>query len=342
MTRVEQHIEGFKKLGLYLQEIDKENSTYQPLFDCIEQAKHRNGWFTEASCLFALKSWGEQLSVAALNQWISGYTREDRPAKRLGLVLAGNIPLVGFHDVVCVLLAGHNAQIKLSSSDPLLIPFLVQKLVEWDSLFENRISFTQDRLKNFDAVIATGSNNAARYFEHYFSNVPCLIRKNRNGIAVLEGTESEEELAGFAKDVVQYYGLGCRSTAKVYLPKGYDMNLIFGALYPYASLTDSEKYCNNYDYNKAVFLMSEYAILDNGFFLLREASSFASPIGCLHYEFYNDLETLKAHLSNHTEEIQCISSKLDVQQGVPLGQAQKPALWDYADNVDTLKFLQEL
>lgn len=342
MTTLERHIEGFKKLGQYLREIDKENPEYQSLFDCIQQAQFHNGWFTEDACLSSLKSWGNQLSKKLLDQWIGQYKWEEKPSKQLGLVLAGNIPLVGFHDVLCVLITGHTAQIKLSSSDPLLIPFLIQKLTVWDSLFANRISFTKDRLDHFDAVIATGSNNAGRYFEHYFSSVPCLIRKNRNGIAVLDGTETEKELAGFAKDVVQYYGLGCRSTAKVYVPTGYDLNLIFGALYPYANLTDSDKYCNNYDYNKAVFLMSEFELLDNGFFLLREETSFSSPIGCLHYEFYSDVNALKSHLKDQAEQIQCISSKIDFSQGIPLGQAQEPALWDYADNVDTLKFLQEL
>ena len=342
MTTVERHIEGFKKLGDYLRNIDKENTQYQALFDCIQNAKHHNGWFTETSCLQALKSWGELLSPASLEQWISAYTWEERPQKRLGLILAGNIPLVGFHDVICTLLCGHRAQIKLSSSDPLLIPFLVKKLEELDPVFSDRIAFTQNRLDHFDAVIATGSNNAARYFEHYFAKVPCLIRKNRNGIAVLNGTETEEELAGFAKDVMQYYGLGCRSTAKVYLPKGYDLNLIFGALYPYSFVTESEKYCNNYDYNKAVFLMSEFELLDNGFFLLREESSFSSPIGCLHYEYYESEEKLKLHLEDQAENIQCVSTKLEHLSAIGLGQAQQPLLWDYADNVDTVKFLQQL
>ena len=185
---------------------------------------------------------------------------------------------------------------------------------DFSPFFENRLHFTQDRLEHFDAVIATGSNNAARYFEHYFAKVPHIIRKNRNGIAVLSGEESKEELAGLAQDIVQYFGLGCRSISKVYLPEGYDLNNIFGALYPHADLMDSAKYANNYDYNKAVYLMSEFDLLDNGFMLLREHDSFGSPVACLHYSYYRDLASLEKELLEKSEKIQCISTHLGLSQ----------------------------
>lgn len=342
MTSLEQHIEGFNKLGHYLRGIDEDKSDYTPLFDCINKAKQANGWFTPSNCLNALKAWGDALTPAALSQWTTVYSFDEVEPKTVGLILAGNIPLVGLHDVLCVLLSGHKACIKLSTADPYLIPFIYQRLQDFSPIFKERIQFTKERLSEFDAVIATGSNNAARYFEHYFGQVPHIIRKNRHGIAVLSGTETKEELAGLAKDVVQYYGLGCRSIAKVYVPEGYDLNNIFGALYPHASLMDSAKYANNYDYNKAVYLMSEFELLDNGFMLLRQEDSFGSPVACLHYSFYNDLDGLKNELSERKDDIQCISSHLALENAIPLGKAQQPALWDYADGVDPLRFLLQL
>ena len=339
MKSVKQHIAAFAELGDYLSQIDTENPLYAPLMDVIHQSKNRNGWFTEKNCLDALKNWGKALNLSALNQWISPYKFSENSSKNIGLILAGNTPLVGFHDVLSVLLCGHNASIKLSSTDPYLIPFLYKQLITIHTIFEGRLNFTEDRLENFDAVIATGSNNAARYFDYYFSKVPNIIRKNRNGIAVLDGNETKQQLEGLADDIVQYYGLGCRSIAKVYLPRGYDINLIFGALYPHANLMESAKYANNYDYNKAVFLMSEFDLLDNGFMLLRESDSFGSPVACLHYEYYDDLSILQETLDKQADEIQCISSALPIENAIPLGEAQSPFLWDYADGVDPIHFL---
>ena len=339
MKSVKQHITAFAELGDYLSQIDSENTLYSPLMEIVHQSKHRNGWFTEENCLSALKNWGKALNENALNQWISPYEFAENGNKNIGLILAGNIPLVGFHDVLSVLLCGHNATIKLSSTDPYLIPFLYKQLISIDSIFEGRLQFTENRLENFDAVIATGSNNTARYFDYYFAKVPNIIRKNRNGVAVLDGNETKEQLQGLANDIVQYYGLGCRSIAKVYLPRDYDINLIFGALYPYANLMDSAKYANNYDYNKAVFLMSEFDLLDNGFMLLRESDSFGSPVACLHYSYYYDLTSLQKILKDQADDIQCISSALEIENAIPLGEAQSPSLWNYADGVDPINFL---
>ena len=339
MKSVKQHIEAFAKLGDYLVQIDTELPHYAPLMKIIHQSKHKNGWFTEENCLNALKSWGEALNERAINEWTTAYTFTEKTPQNIGLVLAGNIPLVGFHDVLCVLLCGHNATIKLASTDPYLIPFLNQQLIKIDPVFEGRLTFTEERLEQFDAVIATGSNNAARYFDYYFSKVPNIIRKNRNGIAVLDGNENKQQLEGLAKDIVQYYGLGCRSIAKVYLPRGYDINHIFGALYPYAHLMESAKYANNYDYNKAVFLMSEYDLLDNGFMLVRESDAFGSPVACLHYAYYDELSSLQEKLHEQADQIQCISSALAIENAIPLGEAQSPSLWNYADGVDPIRFL---
>ena len=342
MKSVEQHIVAFEKLGDYLKNIRSQDAAYDDLMQVIRQSQHNNGWFTEENCLEALKNWGNALNTNALRQWISAYTFEQISPKTIGLVLAGNIPLVGFHDVLSVLMCGHNASIKLSSTDPFLIPFLYQKLIQFDAIFSDRLHFTNERLAQFDAVIATGSNNAARYFDHYFSKVPNIIRKNRNGVAVLTGDETQEELAGLAHDIVRYYGLGCRSISKVYVPNNYDLNLIFGALYPHANLMDSAKYANNYDYNKAVFLMSEFELLDNGFFLLRESESIDSPVACLHYSRYATRAELESLLDQDKNNIQCISTQMNLNNAIPLGKAQQPELWEYADGVDPISFLLSL
>lgn len=342
MEALKSKLDGFIQLGKYLRSIRQEDERYASLFACLKKAEHVNGWFNEKNCLIALNAWGETLQTDNLLQWIEDYQLPNIGPKTIGLILAGNIPLVGFHDVISVLISGHKANIKLSTSDPFLIPFLYERLQEFSPHFKDRLHFTKDRLTHFDAVIATGSNNAARYFDYYFSKVPHLIRKNRNGVAVLSGNESKEELLGLAEDISKYYGLGCRSISKLYLPEGYDINLIFGALYPYADLMDSAKYANNYDYNKAVFLMSEFELLDNGFMLLRKHDAFGSPVACLHYSYYDKLEDLEQELEQDKEQIQCISSSLPLKNAVPLGKAQEPALWDYADGVDTLAFLSQL
>lgn len=342
MKSVEQHITAFEKLGKYLTNIEVEDAAYADLIKVIDQSRHNNGWFTEGNCLEALKNWGNAMNSTALRKWTLKYYFDSISSKTIGLVLAGNIPLVGFHDVLSVLLCGHNAIIKLSSTDPYLIPFLYQKLMHFDPIFKDRLHFTKERLERFDAVIATGSNNAARYFDHYFSKVPNVIRKNRNGVAVLSGNETQEDLAGLANDIVRYYGLGCRSISKIYVPQDYDLNLIFGALYPHAKLMDSAKYANNYDYNKAVFLMSDFELLDNGFFLFRESEAIDSPVACLHYSRYANQNELEFILDKNKDKIQCISSQMNLKNAIPLGKAQQPELWEYADGIDTLSFLLSL
>jgi len=339
MIQLEQRIFALNRLGEFLRNIDSNDPNYDSLFDVISQAKTVNGWFSGENVLYAFSQWGESLSTKNLSKWTQSYTFEQKFTQTIGLILAGNIPLVGFHDVLSVLISGHKVLIKCSSSDPLLIPFLVKKLQEFEPDFTNLVEFTSERLKSFDAIIATGSNNAARYFEYYFSKVPNLIRSNRNGIAILDGSETKEQLEALAKDIVQYYGLGCRSTAKIFVPNQYDLNLIFGALYPYSNLMDSEKYANNYDYNKAVYLMSQFDILDNGFFVLKEDSTYSSPVACLHYEYYENLESLEEKLTQDQDQIQCITSNQEKENHFAFGEAQHPKLWDYADGKNTLDFL---
>ncbi len=342
MIQQEQRIIAFNRLGKFLREINPENPTYDSLFEVVYKAKDNNGWFSNENVLKSFAAWGELLNKQDLTLWTKKYQFDQVEPKTVGLVLAGNIPLVGFHDVLSVLISGNKALVKCSSSDPLLIAFLINKLQEFEPGFNDYIEFTKERFTDFDAVIATGSNNAARYFEYYFSKVPNLIRSNRNGVAILEGNETKEQLEALAIDIIQYYGLGCRSTSKVFVPKGYDLNLIFGALYPHNNLMDSAKYANNYDYNKAVYLMSQFDILDNGFFILKEDSSYSSPVACLHYGYYENLEELENKLKIDRDLIQCVTSNFEGKGHFPFGKAQEPNLWDYADGKNTLDFLNIL
>jgi hypothetical protein len=224
----------------------------------------------------------------------------------------------------------------------MLLPFLVNYLISINEDFKNRITFVEGKLENFDAVIATGSNNTARYFEYYFKDKPAIIRKNRNSIAVLDGSESKEQMIALGEDIFRYFGLGCRNVSKIFVPKNYNFDLFFNGMFPYQDVIKYEKYANNYDYNKAVFLMSNFNLLDNEFLIIKEDTSFASPISSVFYEFYEDLSDLKNRLKAESDQIQCIVSKNLIENSIDFGQTQHPNLWDYADNVDTLKFLQEI
>ena len=259
--------------------------------------------------------------------------------KQVALVLAGNIPLVGFHDLLAVLLSGNSALVKLSSNDNVLLPAIVEILEALTPGMKALVQFEEGMLPEFDAVIATGSNNTARYFEYYFGNKPNIIRKNRNSVAVLRGNETKETLTALGQDIFQYYGLGCRSVSKLFVPEEYSFEALFEAIEPFQSLIEEKKYENNYDYNKAIYLMSEFPFLDNGFVMLKEDMSYASPIGTVFYERYQDLDGLKSRLETDKEKIQCLVSEGFMEGEVPFGSTQYPLLNDYADGVDTVEFL---
>ncbi len=343
-------ITSFIELGQFLSQF-KENSIkrneevknndlfFDKMVGLIESSQSHNGWFTPENIYFSLDSWSNALTDENLSKWLSNYDFSTVKPKNVGLILAGNIPLVGFHDLLSVLISGHNAIVKLSSNDQQLIKLIVDYLIALDERFKEKIIFTEGKLENFDAVIATGSNNTARYFEYYFKDKPNIIRKNRNSVAILTGNESKEELIALGEDVFRYFGLGCRNVSKIFIPKDYDFKLFFEAMFTQGDVIHYEKYANNYDYNKAVFLMSNFKLLDNEFLLLKEDNGYASPIGSLFYENYDSLEDLHARLQNDNEKIQCIVSKELESHHVPFGKTQKPELWDYADNVDTLSFL---
>jgi len=341
-------IDAFVKLGKYLTDFcDKCYSNNpevdQNLKEIVARAGHHNGWFTEDSVLFSLRQWGELLSEQNIKDWLVNYSFQTKSEpKTVGIVMAGNIPLVGFHDFLSVLLSGNKVLVKLSSNDKVLLPYLSNFLIEEEPSLVDKIEFVDGKLESFDAVIATGSNNTSRYFEYYFGKKPNIIRKNRNSVAVLSGRESEEELKALGEDIFRYYGLGCRNVSKIYVPKEYNFDGLFNALFHYKDIINQHKYANNYDYNKAVYLMSEFKILDNGFLILKEDDSLTSPISALFYSYYDDESTLRKKLQEMEEQIQCVVSSDAKGNDVNFGDSQKPSLKDYADGIDTLEFLLKL
>ena len=257
-------------------------------------------------------------------------------ALKIGIVMAGNIPLVGFHDLLCVFIAGHHAMIKPSSKDETLIRHLSDKLKEWVPETEALITVSE-RIPNCDAYIATGSNNASRYFDYYFSKYPHIIRRNRTSVALLSGKESREELLSLADDVYQYFGLGCRNVTKVYVPKNYDFLPLLEAFKKYDHLTNYHKYKNNYDYNLAVHILNNKYYMTNGSIILVENDSPFSPISQLHYQYYSDSREVLDQMRKD-ENIQCLVGPEDTG----FGKAQLPGICDFADGVDTMKFLMSL
>lgn len=350
---LKKRINALVQLGLFLKQFEYsvQNKAVQPinkLFynefeELIERQKAYNGWFTKENVITALTEIGNSLSEKNLTDWVSNYQIKDNPNKNIGVIMAGNIPLVGFHDMLCVLISGNKLQAKLASNDNTLIKKIGELLIFIEPTFKDKISFV-DKLENFDAVVATGSNNTARYFYQYFANYPHIIRKSRNSVAIIHENDTLEDIKPLGKDVFQYFGLGCRSVSKLYLPKGYRIDTIFEAFYDdYQEVTNNNKYANNYDYNKAVYLLGNNQLLDNGFILLKEDASLASPVGVLHYEYYDSLAQLQERLVDEKNELQCIVSSKNIPiKTLTFGQAQSPTLTDYADGVDTLKFLLEL
>ncbi len=341
-------IAAFNKLGVYLSDTDvpaKQNIFTEQFKHVLQQASVNNEWFTIENILFSIKNIANSLSEQKLNKWLNSYPEIEayNVTKNVALIMAGNIPLVGFHDLLSVLISGHKAIIKLSSKDDILLKGIAELLYQINPEFKNYIYFTDERLKNFDAVIATGSNNSAQYFEYYFGKYPNIIRKNRNSVAVLSGKESKKELELLAEDIFMYFGLGCRNVSKLYIPNDLDLDKIFKAVYSYKDVINHNKYANNYTYNRSVYLMNQIKFFENGFMILKEDIGMSSPISVVFYERYSNLDTVKQRLDVDKEQIQCVVSHIkDLPQQVSFGKAQKPELWDYADNVDTLKFLLQL
>ncbi|WP_347372638.1 acyl-CoA reductase [Aequorivita sp. Q41] len=338
--QLKQRINAFTQLGKFLLEINNEKDTEINLV--LKRAENENGWFTQENINFALNSWSKALTETNLQHWFSSYSFAESQPKTIAVIMAGNIPLVGFHDFLSVLISGNKILAKLSSNDKTLLPFLASQLIKIEPEFKNYIEFTEGKLENFDAVIATGSNNTARYFEYYFGKYPNIIRKNRNSVAVLTGNETKEELKNLADDIFRYFGLGCRNVSKLYIPEKYDFEPFFKAMFHWKEIIHNHKYINNYDYNKAVYLMDSFPLLDNEFMLLKEDNGFSSPISVVFHESYTSLEAIKQEIEHKSGNIQCVVSKAGIAEEIPFGKAQNPQLWDYADGVDTVDFLLKL
>ncbi len=308
----------------------------------IHQTYIHNPWFTKANTQRSLTGIREAfLQREALQNWADHYAIGNQGQKcQIGLVLAGNIPLVGFHDVLSVFITGHEALIKLSDKDRYLLPHCLEWMKKQNPAVGAYFQVV-DKLENYDAVIATGSNNSARYFEAYFGHKPHIIRRNRNGVAVLTGQESEADLSGLADDVLAYFGLGCRNVSKIYVPKEYQFEPLLEALHEHRELAMHNKYKNNFDYNYTLLILNKIEHLANGCILLIEDPSLTSRIASLHYEFYAETDALRAELTQRSDEIQCIVSAgaLDGISTLAPGTAQLPSLQDYADGVDTVQFL---
>lgn len=331
----EKAIIAFGKLG------QKLTSPANILLNILYSAGNANAWFTEENIKKSILSFAEMLNETDLLLWFKSIQFNTSP-KKIGLILAGNIPLVGLHDVLCVLATGNIALIKLSSSDDQLIKTVLAELINIEAAFADHIEYVE-RLKDFDAVIATGSNNSSRYFDYYFSKVPNIIRKNRNSVAVLDGTETKEEIQSLGNDIFDYFGLGCRNVSKLYLPKGYEIANFYEGIESFQPIINHFKYQNNYDYNKSIYLVNAAKHFDNGFLLLKEDESLASPLAVLYYQEYENLKDVEDKLNDKTAYIQCVVTKSPINiMSFNFGQSQHPKLWDYADNVNTVSFLNSL
>lgn len=297
----------------------------------------KNAWFTPENVTAALNAIANELTTETLSRWTDMYPelKSDHKPFTVGVIMAGNIPLVGFHDFLCVLISGNKVVAKTSSRDSELLVHLSELLCSINPAFRNMTRFTEGTLSGFDAVIATGSNNTSRYFESYFGKYPNIIRKNRNSIAILDGTESDNELKELGRDIFSYFGLGCRNVSKLYLPSGYELNNLIKNLDCFSGIINHNKYANNYDFSKAVYLVNKEQFLDTGYLLMKEEKSLSSPVAVIYYEYYNSYDSVIQSTHLLRDNIQCTVSK----NNTPFGKAQQPHLWDYADGIDTIEFL---
>ena len=342
---LEERIKSFALLGETLRKslndsfVKNAGTGHDPsLLNSLIDNQHKlNVWFTPENVRRALTAVADELTEENLIRWTNSYPGLNEYIKpsRVGVIMAGNIPLVGFHDFLSVLITGHNLIAKTSSKDDELIIYISNLLCSINPGFRNRIEFTGGTLTNFNAVIASGSDNSSRYFDYYFGKYPNIIRKNRNSIAIIEGNETDDELEGLATDIFSYFGLGCRNVSKVYIPKGYDLTTILNHCNNFSGVISHSKYANNYDFNKAVYLVNKEVFYDSGFLLLKEDSKISSPVSVLYYEYYESKDAVKQQTELLKGKIQCVVSK----HNVPFGKAQWPHLWDYADGIDTIEFL---
>jgi hypothetical protein len=336
---LKKRIESFAGLGEVLRNSleGKGERSEKEITRLIENQHKQNPWFTPENVRMALRAIANELTLANLIKWTDSYPdlRNDFTPLRVGVIMAGNIPLAGFHDFLSVLISGNKLVAKTSSKDAGLIVHVSKMLCAINSDFRSRIEFPEDSLSNIDIIIATGSDNSSRYFEYYFRKYPRIIRKNRNSVAVIENSETDSDLEGLGRDIFSYFGLGCRNVSKVFIPDGYDLERLFRNWKGFSGIINHSRYANNYDFNLAVFTVNKEAFIDTGFLLLKEDKRLSSPVSVLYYEFYNSVDEVYKLLHSYGDKIQCIVGK----KGVGFGRAQSPALWDWPDNIDTLDFL---
>lgn len=331
--KLDKRIDAFAQLGNALRELSQDEFKLW-----AANSQSLNPWFTEPNFMLSLQGVCAYLERAKLEKWVSQYDlNKPISSQKVGVVMAGNIPMVGFHDYLSVLISDHHAVIKLSSKDQYLLPLIHKKLIHIEPFFATKVTFAE-QLKEVDAYIATGSNNTARYFKQYFAKKPHIIRRSRTSVAILKGDESKEELEQLSNDIFQYFGLGCRNVTYIMVPENYDWTPFFEACAPWEYIMDHTRYRNNYEYNRSVLLVNASKHLDNGFLLVQPHENIHSPIGVMNYGIYTTPEERDGFLSTHKEDIQCIVGK----DHIPFGTSQQPEVWDYADGVDTLAFLASL
>ena len=336
---LEERIEIFARLGEILHDaVNKKPGLYSDRLNTLIERQHlQNEWFTPENVRKGLKAIATELNRDNLVKWTSSYPEliEIKNPVRVGVIMAGNIPLVGFYDFLSVLISGNHIIAKTSSKDSELIPYINEILFGLKPEFREKVEFTDGTLSNFDVVIATGSNNSSRYFEYYFNKYPHIIRKNRTSIAVINGKESVRELKDLASDIFLYFGLGCRNVSKLFVPRGYDLEALIENWTDYSDIIHHRKYANNYDFNKAVYIVNKEKFTDSGYILLKEDKSLLSPVAVLHYEYYDSKENVRQIIGTQKDSIQCIVGRDEI----PFGHTQTPHPWDYADGIDTIQFL---
>lgn len=346
---LKQREQAFVQLGLFInrhfsnQWNERETRFHNDLNALIEVAYSYNGWFTKENIDLALKGIASMLEENSLKMF-SKQVQEPAKPKTVAVIMAGNIPAVGFHDLLCVLLGGHQILIKVSSDDPALIPFLAGMLIYFEPGFAPMINFSEAKLKDFDAVIATGSNNTAKHFEYYFGKYPHIIRQNRTSVAILTGNESPEELKELGKDIFWYFGLGCRNVSKLYVPEGYNFDKLYEAIFDFKYVLDNKKYNNNYEYNRAIYLLDLIPFLDNNFLILRENTNLHAPTAVLYHQSYTNQTSLVENIKEQRQNLQCIVANFEISgvKTIPFGKTQQPSVFDFADDVNTLDFLNSL
>ncbi len=354
MLTLEQRIDSLAKLGEILQKHVNEfvlkdiwaNDGGHPFVEAVQRAGAANGWFTPENVIQAIRALLPWLTRDALLEWAEKYQlpEQNLHPKTIGVVMAGNIPMVNFHDFLAVLVSGNRFWGKLSSSDPHLLPYVANELIKINAAWQPYIAFTDARLENPDAIIATGSNNTSRYFDYYFSRYPHIIRRNRTSVAILHGDETDAQIQALGSDVFSYFGLGCRNVSKIYLPQGFSVSRLIEQFQPQANVILHHKYHNNYDYQKAVLLINKQPFWDGGFMLLKEDEALHAPVSVVHVSYYDNLQHVKSAIIAHAENIQCVVSAHPIppMQTIQFGKTQQPSLTDYPDGVDVMKFLWSL